>query len=170
MASPDDAIDVDVPPSPIKRGTGDANEPLELVSSDSEDEKPRTPRPAKRTKLASATPPSPPGNAQLAQLRREREARRGPPPPPQPDVIQDAEGVRGLVVVKNFCACFARLAGGTSSSESDDASSSGWLASPVPRLMRGDGGTSTIIASSGEAIYDFFKHSASDDAGVSVSK
>ena len=53
MASPDDAIIiVDVPPSPrIKRGTGDANEPLELVSSDSEDEKPRTPRPAKRTKL-----------------------------------------------------------------------------------------------------------------------
>ena len=93
------AIDVD---SPIKRGKGDANEPLELVSSDSEDEKPRTPRPAKRTKLAPATPPSPPGNAQLAQLRREREARRGPPPPPQPEVIQDAEGVRGLVVVKNF--------------------------------------------------------------------
>ena len=103
MASPDDAIDVDVPPSPrIKRGKGDANEPLELVSSDSEDEKPRTPRPAKRTKLAPATPPSPPGNAQLAQLRREREARRGPPPPPRPEVIQDAEGVRGLVVVKNF--------------------------------------------------------------------
>ena len=100
MASPDDAIIVDVPPSPrIKRGTGDANEPLELVSSDSEDEKPRTPRPAKRTKLAPATPPSPPGNAQLAQLRREREARRGPPPPPRPEVIQDAEGVRGLVVV-----------------------------------------------------------------------
>ncbi len=48
MASPDDAIDVDVPPSPrIKRGTGDANEPLELASSDSEDEKP-----AKRAKPA----------------------------------------------------------------------------------------------------------------------
>ena len=48
MASPGDseaqAIDVD---SPIKRGKGDANEPLELVSSDSEDEKPR---PAKRAK------------------------------------------------------------------------------------------------------------------------
>ena len=41
MASPDDAIDVDVPPSPrIKRGKGDANEPLELASSDSEDESP----------------------------------------------------------------------------------------------------------------------------------
>ena len=54
MASPDDAIIVDVPPSPrIKRGTGDANQPLELASSDSEDEKSRTPRPAKRTKLAS---------------------------------------------------------------------------------------------------------------------
>ena len=102
MASPDDAIDVDVPPSPrIKRGKGDANEPLELLSSDSEDEKPRTPRPAKRAKPAPVTP-SPSGNAQLAQLRREREARRGPPPPPQPEVIQDAEGVRGLVVVKNF--------------------------------------------------------------------
>ena len=94
MASPDDAIIVDVPPSPrIKRGTGDANEPLELASSDSEDEKPRTPRPAKRPK---PVPPSPSGNALLAQLRREREARRGPPPPPQPEVIQDAEGVRGL--------------------------------------------------------------------------
>ena len=99
-----DAVDaVDAPPSPrIKRGTGDANQPLELASSDSENEKP-----AKRVKLAPVTP-SPPGNAQLAQLRREREARRGPPPPPQPEVIQDAEGVRGLVVVivslRRLCA------------------------------------------------------------------
>ena len=111
MASPDDAIIVDVPPSPrIKRGTGDANQPLELASSDSEDE-----NPAKRAKPAPVTP-SPSGNAQLAQLRREREARRGPPPPPQPEVIQDAEGVRGLVVVKNFswsCTSTMPIRGGT---------------------------------------------------------
>ena len=101
MASPDDAIIVDVPPSPrIKRGTGDADQPLELASSDSEDEK-RERRPAKCAKLASVTP-SPSGNAQLAQLRRVREARRGPPPPPRPEVIQDAEGVRGLVVIRNL--------------------------------------------------------------------
>ena len=97
------AVDAaDVPTSPrIVRGTGNAAAPLEIASSDSEDEK-REPRPAKRAKPAPVTP-SPSGNAQLAQLRREREARRGPPPPPpRPEVIQDAEGVRGLVVVKNF--------------------------------------------------------------------
>ena len=50
MASPDDAIIVDVPPSPrIKRGTGDKNEPLELASSDSEDESPAIA--ARRTSL-----------------------------------------------------------------------------------------------------------------------
>ena len=107
MATEEEAINVDavdaaaVPTSPrIVRGTGNAAAPLEIASSDSEDEK-REPRPAKRAKPAPVTP-SPSGNAQLAQLRREREARRGPPPPPRPEVIQDAEGVRGLVVVKNF--------------------------------------------------------------------
>ena len=94
--------------------------------------------------------------------RRPPAKRAKPAPVPAPErALPDGDGVTG--------ASFTRLAG-FSFSESDDASSSGWLASPVPRLMRGDGGTSTIIASSGEAIYDFFKHSASDDAGVSVSK
>ena len=56
MATKDAAINVDVPPSRIKRGTGDANEPLELASSDSEDEK-REPPPAKRPKQAPVMPP-----------------------------------------------------------------------------------------------------------------
>ena len=69
MASPDsgpEVIDVDADEPPrIAGGTGAADAPLEIASSDSEDEKP-----AKRVKLAPVTP-SPPGNAQLAQLRRE---------------------------------------------------------------------------------------------------
>ena len=64
------------------------------------------------------------------------------------------------VITKSVPRAIVRLAGrgvrGFSSSESDDTSSSGSLASPVPRLI-GDGGTSTSMASSGEAIYDFFK-------------
>ena len=46
--------------SPIKRGKGDANEPLELVSSDSEDEKPR---PAKRAKPETDEAHEPPWSA-----------------------------------------------------------------------------------------------------------
>ena len=66
-------------------------------------------------------------------------------------------------------AGFARLAG-LSSSESDDAISSGASGLPVPPVMRGGSSTSTSITSGeeGEAIYNFSKHSASDDAGVSV--
>jgi len=115
MASPE-VIDVDADePTRIAGGTGKPDAPLEIASSDSEDEKPaKRAKPAPVTPLSPAGPPSPFGNAELAQLareREEREAKRGPPrpapapaapPPPRPEVIQDAEGVRGLVVVKNF--------------------------------------------------------------------
>ena len=61
-----------------------------------------------------------------------------------------------------------RLAGrGFSSSESDEAISSGASGSPVPPAMRTGSSASTSMTS-GEAIYNFSKHSASDDAGVSV--
>ena len=118
MASPSspEVIDVDVDEPPrITGGTGKPDAPLEIASSDSEDENPaKRAKPAPVTPLSPAGPPSPFGNADLAQLareREEREAKRGPPrpapapaapPPPRPEVIQDAEGVRGLVVVKNF--------------------------------------------------------------------
>ena len=56
MASPE-VIDVDADEPPrIAGGTGAADAPLEIASSDSEDEKPR---PAKRAKPAPVTPPSP---------------------------------------------------------------------------------------------------------------
>ena len=78
MASPE-VIDVDADEPPrMAGGTGAADAPFEIASSDSEDESP-----AKRAKQAPAPgPPSPSGNALCAQLRREREARRPPRPAP----------------------------------------------------------------------------------------
>ena len=83
--------------------------------------------------------------------------------------LPDGEGPAGEGGVTVAGAGFARLAG-LSSSESDDAISNGASGLPVPPVMRGGSSTSTSITSGeeGEAIYNFSKHSASDDAGVSV--
>ena len=85
--------------------------------------------------------------------------------------LPDGEGPAGEGGVTVAGAGFARLAG-LSSSESDDAISNGASGLPVPPVMRGGSSTSTSITSGeeGEAIYNFSKHSASDDAGVSVFK
>ena len=135
MASPDDAIDVDVPPSPrIKRGKGDANEPLELVSSDSEDEKP-----AKRAKPAPVRTPRVCSAGARAPCRGRRRRRGAPERRPPSRGPRTRRGVR--------CAAAAP-------SRPRAAPASRVWPEEHPQLF--------------QPFYKYSKHSASDDAGVSV--